>query len=124
MASASTIKSNTEASQKVLSLYEDHLNNLKDDMDVFRANFFDSITDWGIYVVEVIVGLILVASLAILIGTVSVIILDIYDCRYFIHFGWIIYGITYFGIIFIAFLMLSLGSIGYTFCQYYSGFLT
>lgn len=93
-------------------------------MDVFRANFFDSITDWGIYVVEVIVGLILVASLAILIGTVSVIILDIYDCRYFIHFGWIIYGITYFGIIFIAFLMLSLGSIGYTFCQYYSGFLT
>ena len=118
------IQANTALSQSSLSFYEDQLNTLKANMDLFKASFFDNITDWGIYVLEVIIGFILVASLAILIGTVSTQFLDIYDCRYFIHFGWVVYGLTYFGVVFIVFLMLSYGSLGYTFCQYYSGFLT
>ncbi len=97
---------------------------MKDNMDILKTNFFDSIQDWGIYVVEVIFGFILVASLAILIGTVSTSFLEMYDCRYFIHFGWVVYGLAYFGIVFIVFLMLSYGSLGYSFCQYYSGFLS
>ena len=75
VSSASSIQSNTAASQQTLSLYEDQLNGLKDNMDIFKAQYFDSITDWGIYVVEVAVGFILVASLAVIIGTVSVICL-------------------------------------------------
>lgn len=124
MTSASTIQSNTNASQRTLSLYEDQLNGLKNNLDIFKTQYFDAITDWGIYVVQVIVGFILVASLAVIVGTISVVILEIFDCRYFIHFGWVVYGITYFGAVLIVFLLLSLGSMGYTFCQYYSGFLT
>lgn len=93
-------------------------------MDVFKTQYFDVITGWGIYVVEVVVGLVLVASLVLVMGAFSVTILQITDCRYFIHFGWVVYGIAYFGVIAVSFAMFSLGSMGYTFCQYYSGFLT
>lgn len=74
--------------------------------------------------VEVIIGFVLVASLAVIIGSVSVHLLDIYDCRHFLHFGWVVFGLTYFGIVFSAYFMLPMGSVGYTFCKYYGAMLT
>lgn len=45
------------------------------------------------------------------------------DCRHFITFGWVVYGFMYFGVVLTTFFMLSMGSMGYTFCSYYEGFL-
>lgn len=104
-------------------MYETQLNKYKSDLDSFSNEYFDAFFNWGIYVVEVIVGFILVGSIAILIGSVSIQILDIYDCRHFLHFGWVVYGITYFGVVFIAFFTLPMGSLGYTFCEYYGSML-
>ena len=72
---------------------------------------------------EVIVGFVLVASLAVIIGSISIHFLNIYDCRHFLHFGWVVYGLTYFGIVFTVYFLLPMGSVGYTFCQYYVNML-
>ena len=41
-----------------------------------------------------------------------------------VHLAWSIYGLSYIGVIVIAFIMLSMGSVGYGFCNYYSSMLT
>jgi hypothetical protein len=80
--------------------------------------------DWGIYAIEGLTGFILAASVFILLGTISVHILDILACRTMVHVGWIIYAITYFGIIGLTYAFLSGGSIAFSFCNYYDGMLT
>ncbi len=40
-----------------------------------------------------------------------------------VNLGWAIYGITYFGVIGLVFIFLSLGSVGYTFCIYYDSMI-
>jgi hypothetical protein len=40
-----------------------------------------------------------------------------------VNLGWAIYGITYFGVIALVFVFLSLGSVGYTFCTYYDSMI-
>ena len=122
--SSTTIQANTAASQTTLEMYETQLNQYKADLDEFANTYFDPFFNWGIYTVQVVVGLILVGSLAILIGSVSIQVLDIYDCRHFLHFGWVLFGITYFGVVFIAFFALPMGSLGYAFCDYYAGMLS
>lgn len=104
-------------------MYEDQLNTFTANLNTFSNNYFDPIFNWGIYVVEVIVGFVLVASLALIIGAISVQFLEIYDCRHFLHFGWVVYGLTYFGIVFVMFYILPMGSMGYTFCKYYKNML-
>lgn len=105
-------------------MYENQLNAFKANLEIFSNNYFDPIFNWGIYVVEVIVGFVLVASLAIIIGSISIHFLNIYDCRHFLHFGWVVYGLTYFGIIFSTYYLLPMGSMGYTFCSYYNSMIT
>lgn len=41
-----------------------------------------------------------------------------------VNIGWVIYGITYFGIIGLTFTFLSMGSMGFSFCNYYNNMLT
>lgn len=105
-------------------MYSNQLNTFKANLDAFSNRYFQPIFDWGIYVVEVITGFVLVASLAIVFGTISIHFLKILDCRHFLHFGWVVFGITYFGVIFSVYYLLPMGSVGYTFCQYYGGMLT
>ena len=66
----------------------------------------------------------MVSSLAVIIGAVSIHFLNIYDCRHFLHFGWVIYGFTFFGVVFTAYYLLAMGSMGYTFCSYFKDMLT
>lgn len=40
-----------------------------------------------------------------------------------VNLGWAIWGITYFGIIALVFVFLSLGSVGYTFCNYFDSMI-
>lgn len=40
-----------------------------------------------------------------------------------VNLGWAIYGLTYFGVIALVFVFLSLGSVGYTFCSYYDSMI-
>ena len=76
------------------------------------------------YVSEGMVGLILAGSIFILFGTVSTHILDIMACRSMVNLGWVIYAFTYFGIVALTFIFLSMGSVGYNFCNYFDQMVT
>lgn len=69
------------------------------------------------------VGFILAGSIFIIFGTISTQILDIFACRTLVNLGWVIYGLAYFGIIVLTAVLLSGGSLGYTFCNYYGNML-
>ncbi len=49
---------------------------------------------------------------------------NVYTCRYMVHLGWTIFGLTYMGVIILTFILLSVGSVGYGFCQYYSSMIS
>ena len=72
---------------------------------------------------EGVVGFILAASIFIIFGTISTQILDILACRTLVNIGWVIYGISYFGVILLAAVFLSGGSLSYSFCNYFDDML-
>ncbi len=86
---------------------------------MFSSEYFAKLFDWGLYVIEGVVGFILAASVFVLFGVISTHVLDILSCRTMVALGWVIYGITYFGVIALVFAFLSVGSIGYSFCNYF-----
>lgn len=73
---------------------------------------------------EGVVGFILAGSIFIIFGAISTQILDILACRTLVNLGWVIYGITYFGIIILTFVFLSGGGLAYQVCNYYDGMLS
>lgn len=63
------------------------------------------------------------ASLLIILGVVSTHLFDILACKSMVNLGWVLYGITYFGVIAIVFVFLAMGNLGYTFCSYYNSMI-
>ena len=119
-----TIKANTDSSLKTLSMYEQQLLSVESQLKKFDNAYFDKLFDWGLYVIEGIIGFILAASVFIIFGTISTHILDILACRTMVNLGWIIYGITYFGVIVLVFAFMSAGSIAFSFCNYFDGMVS
>jgi hypothetical protein len=122
--SAATITANTNSSQQKLSMYQDQLDQIETQLKTFSADYFDQLSNWGFYVIEGLVGLILAGSIFILFGVVSTHILDIMACRSMVNLGWVIYALSYFGIVALTFIFLSMGSVGYTFCNYFDKMVT
>ena len=40
------------------------------------------------------------------------------------HLGWVTFGLTYFGIVVMAFFLFGMGGLSYSFCQFYKNLLT
>jgi hypothetical protein len=59
-----------------------------------------------------------------LLGVVATHLFDLFTCRRMVHLGWTVFGIVYIGIIVVTFFVLSVGGIGYGFCEYYKTMLT
>jgi len=100
-------------------MYQDQLSQVEKQLTQFSSDYFAKLFDWGLYIIEGVVGFILAGSVFILFGVVSTHILDIMACRTMVNLGWIIYGLMYFGIVALTFLFLSMGSVGYSFCNYF-----
>lgn len=75
-------------------------------------------------VFEAVFGVALTGSLVILLGMVATHAFEILSCRKMVHLGWAIYGISYVGVIAVAFFVVSVGSISYNFCRYFNEMLT
>ena len=45
---------------------------------------------------------------------------NVFTCRYMVHLGWTVFGIAYIGVIILTFILLSIGSVGYGFCNYFN----
>jgi hypothetical protein len=93
-------------------------------LDSFRANIFDNVFNWGLYLIQGVLGLVLAASLLLLLGLVAVHFFDFLACKTSVHLGWVAYGVTYFGIVVLCFLFFSLGGLSYQFCEFYSSIVT
>jgi hypothetical protein len=119
-----TITANTIASQATLDQFSNQLYSIKASLDAFSNSFFDQIFNWILYLIEGIFGLILAGSLLIILGVIATHSFDIFACKTTVHIGWVIYGLTYFGIIVITFIFFSLGGLSYSFCKFYGNMLS
>ena len=73
----------------------------------------------GLAFLQGVYGFVLAAGLLILLGVISVFVFDLLTCRKMVHLGWVIFGLAYAGVLAVAFVTLSVGSLGYGFCGYY-----
>lgn len=105
-------------------MYQDQLDSIEVQLKTFSTDYFDQLSNWGLYVIEGLVGLILAGSIFILFGVISTHILDIMACRSMVNLGWVIYAFSYFGVVALTFIFLSMGSVGYTFCNYFDQMVT
>lgn len=46
-----------------------------------------------------------------------------FACRKFVHTGWVLFGLVYFGILFVLYMLLSVGGLTYNFCQYFGSII-
>ena len=65
------IKSNSVATINALSMYLRQLDVTKTETDTFAAQYFDSYFSLAIYVLQGVVGFVLVSSLLVIIGSLS-----------------------------------------------------
>jgi hypothetical protein len=101
-------------------MYQNQLTSFQATLTTFDSKFISLLFGWGLYVVEGVVGFILAGSVFILFGAISTHVLDILACRTLVSIGWVIYGITYFGVIALVYVFLPMGSVGNTFCNYFN----
>ena len=73
---------------------------------------------------EGIMACVLTGSLLVLLGTLSAHFFNLLTCRSMVHIGWTIFGLAYVGVIILTFILLSVGSVGYGFCNYLQVMLT
>ncbi len=122
--SANNISANSNSVLNALTLNTNILDSVSASVDTFSEQVFDSVFNWGLYLIEGILGFVLAGSLLMLLGVAATYCFGLYSCRNSVHLGWVAYGVTYFGVIAITFLFLSLGGISYQFCQFYGGLVT
>jgi hypothetical protein len=121
--SATNISSNANTCVNSLSMTTNFLDGITIAVDTFSNTVFDKIFNWGLYLIQGVLAFIVAASILILLGVVATHSFELLSCKASVHLGWIAYGITYFGIIAISFMLLSLGGISYSFCQFYEGII-
>lgn len=67
---------------------------------------------------------VLTGSILTILGVISSHVFGVFSCKNLVHLGWNIFGLAYIGVIAITFATLSVGSIGYGFCSYFSSMIT
>lgn len=114
--SSNTIVSNLAVASSAMTLNANYMTSIQVSLDSFRSSMFDQVFNWGFYLIQGILGLVLAASLLFLLGIVAVHFFDFYTCKTSVHLGWVAYGVTYFGVVVLCFLFFSLGGVSYQFC--------
>lgn len=105
-------------------MYNHQLGIVISQYDTFSKQYFDDSFGTFLSIFQSVFGLALAGSLVVLLGAASTHLFDLLACRKMVHLGWTIYGFTYIGVIVVAFIGLSMGSISYGFCQYFHEMLT
>jgi hypothetical protein len=121
--SANTITANLNQAITAMTLNTGYINSIQVSIDAFSRSMFDNVFNWGLYLIQGVLGFILAASLLMILGITATHRLDLYACRTSVHLGWVTYGVTYFGIVVLSFIFFSFGGISYQFCQFYGGLI-
>lgn len=107
-----------------MGMYQTQLNKLNTKLDTFSAENFDNNLSFLLYIIEAVLGFILVASLLGILGVFATFLFDIYNCRLMVHLSWVILCLCYVGVVLLTFLTVPGGSVGNQFCNYYEKALT
>lgn len=116
MYSSNTINANLAVASSAMTLNANYITSIQVSLDAFRSSIFDEVFNWGFYLIQGTLGLILAASLLLILGVIAIHCFDFYTCKTSAHLGWIAYGVTYFFVVILCFLFFSLGGISYQFC--------
>lgn len=95
------------------------LSGIQEGVAQFSNKYIAYATDYGIYAMEAIFGLILLASLISVLGMLSTHIFDLLKCTKMVNGGWVLFGLTYFAVVGVLFMMLVVGGVSYCFCDYF-----
>lgn len=121
--SALNITANTNANLKGITNAAKYLNNIQASVNYFQTSFIGVAVDMGLYGMQAIFGIVLLASIISLLGIISTHIFDVLACRRFVHTGWGVFGLIYFGVLFVLYMQLSVGGLSYNFCQYFASII-
>lgn len=117
--SASNITYNTNSNLQSITGVTSLLSNLQVGLTKFSNDYLSYASNYGIYVMEAIFGLILLGSMISLLGLLSTHIFDLLKCIKMVHGGWVLYGFMYFAVVAVMFAMLVIGGVSNSFCEYF-----
>lgn len=69
--SADNIKTNVNIALQALTQNTNYIDSIQVSLTSFSSNLFDSVFNWGLYLIQGILGFVLAASLLILIGVIG-----------------------------------------------------
>jgi hypothetical protein len=94
-------------------MYNYYLQNSKIDIDSFVNLYIYSYMDMVLYVLEAVVGFIMISILLGILGVFSTHVLDLYSCRGMVHLSWYLMGLTYIGVLISSYFFIPVGNMGY-----------
>lgn len=118
------IHANVVLSQNQMNMYNAGLKQFNTDLDNFSKQQIDANFSKVLYLVEGILGFVLVAALTGVMGVFATHLFDIYNCRLMVHLSWVIFGVSYLGVIFLTFLFVPGGSVAQQTCNFLQKSLT
>lgn len=77
----------------------------------------------GILLIEAIYGIVLLSTMLSIIGIIFTYLFKLFTCKRLVNGGWLMFGLLYFGITVILFVLLSFGGISYSFCNYFKSII-
>ena len=116
--SASNITYNTNNNLQSITQVTTLLQNVNTALNNFDTNYLSYTIDYAIYGLEVVFGIILLASLISLMGLISTHIFDLFACTKMVNTGWILFGLLYFVIVGVLVAFLGIGGVSHTLCTY------
>jgi hypothetical protein len=122
--SANSITINTNLALQAMAQNSNYLDAINLSLDAFSVTLFDNLFNWGLYLIQGILGFVLAASFLIILGILGTHWFELYNCKTIVHLGWVAYGVTYFGIVALCFLFFSFGGVSYQFCQFYGSLVS
>jgi len=69
--SANSLKNNTDSNLRSLSSTSNALNTVIVSINEFSSDVFDNLFNWGLYLIEALLGFIVVASFLIILGVLT-----------------------------------------------------
>lgn len=114
--SATNIALNTNNNLESITVASSLLTNIQAYLDVFKTKYLSVALDKGIYIMEGIFGLILLASLMSVLGVISTHLFDLFKCTKMVNAGWVLLGFGYLLVLAVLILMLIIGGTSHTFC--------
>ena len=128
VSSASVIANNTNSNLNSITQATNMLASINAALNVFSSTYLTYMTNYAIYIMEAIFGVILLASLMLLLGTyfhhlgmISSHVFDLFTCKKMVNGGWCLLGLFYFGVVSSMVFLLIIGGISHIFCDYFNG---